>query len=188
VVTALTPRPRIGPESQSTAAWKTGAEGERRIAEVLAGVDAIEVLHDRLIPRSKANIDHIAVGPPGVFVIDAKKYTGTIETRDVGGLFRTDERLYVNRRDRTKLVDGVERQIAAVQGALEDGFSDVAVHGVLCFVGCEWGWFPRPRQVRNATILWPLKLAEYVSSPGVYGDRVAAIAEILRSRLRPARQ
>ena len=71
IASALTPAPRIGPESQPTAAWKVGAEGEVRVAEVLASASGIEVLHDRLVPGSRANIDHIAVGPSGVFVIDA---------------------------------------------------------------------------------------------------------------------
>ena len=114
-VMAVTPKPQVGPESRSTAAWKTGAEGERRVAEVLADTADIEVLHDRLVPgRRAANIDHVVVGPSGVFVVDAKKYKGRIEVRDVGGLFRSDRRLYVNGRDRTKLVDAVLAQVAVV--------------------------------------------------------------------------
>lgn len=120
IASALTPKPEIGPESQSTKAWKAGAEGERRVAEVLAEAVGVEVLHDRRVPGSKANIDHVAVGPAGVFVIDAKKYTGQVEVRDVGCRFRADERLYVNNRDRTKLVDGVAaapaREVVAGRG------------------------------------------------------------------------
>jgi hypothetical protein len=33
-------------------------------------------VHDRRVPGCKAIIDHIAVSPGGVYVIDAKKYTG----------------------------------------------------------------------------------------------------------------
>jgi hypothetical protein len=47
----------------------------------------ISALHDRRIPGTRANIDHIAVGPRGVFVIDAKKYTGGPSLRVEGGLF-----------------------------------------------------------------------------------------------------
>ncbi|MEO6125242.1 MAG: nuclease-related domain-containing protein [Ilumatobacteraceae bacterium] len=185
-VTALTPKPQVGPESQSTMAWKVGAEGERRVAEVLTGLPGIEVLHDRLIPRSKANIDHIVVGSTGVFVIDAKNYTGAVETRDVGGWFRTDVRLYVNGRDRTTLVEGLERQIETVRLVLGTDCLDVPVRGVLCFVGAEWGWMMRPQQIRGVTVLWPLKLAEHVIGSGPYADRVPAIADGLRKSLRPA--
>src|SRR5205085_1810838 len=79
--------PRIGSfilavtsEPQSTRAWASGAAGERRVAErlaVLAGEDVL-LLHDRRIPGTRANIDHLAVGPAGVYVIDAKRYRDAV--------------------------------------------------------------------------------------------------------------
>ena len=185
IASALKPVPQIGPESQPTVAWKVGTEGEQRVAEVLTGVAEIEVLHDRLVPGSRANIDHIVVGPAGVFVIDAKKYTGVIEVRNVGGMFRPDERLYVNGRDCSKLVDGVLGQIDVVRTALGDRYADVPVHGVLCFVGCEWGWIMRQKHVKGVTALWPTALPDYVSAEGAHGAQVEVIAGHLRSRLRP---
>lgn len=186
VAAALTPKPQITPESQSTRAWKVGAEGERRVAEVLEQAAGIEVLHDRLVPGSRANIDHIAIGPSGVFVIDAKKYTGQIEVRDVGGLFRTDQRLYVNNRDRTKVVDGVLHQVDVVRTALGDDFSDVPVRGVLCFVGCEWGWIMRTKSIKDVTALWPTALPNHVAVAGLHAERIGGIADRLRTNLRPA--
>ena len=183
---ALTPKPRMTPESHATKAWKIGAEGERRVAEVLADVVGIEVLHDRLVPRSSANIDHIAIGPSGVYVIDAKKYTGQIAVRNVGGVFRTDERLYINNRDRTKLVEGICRQVDVVRAALGHGFAEIPVHGVLCFVGCEWGLRPRTKKVNGVTALWPTALPEHVAAIGGWGDQRSAIADRLRSTLKPA--
>lgn len=43
------------------------------------------VLHDRAVPRSSANIDHVLVGPAGVIVIDTKSHQGrlTIDTDGV---------------------------------------------------------------------------------------------------------
>jgi hypothetical protein len=46
--------------------------------------------------------------------------------------------LYVDGRDRSKLVEGVLGQIEVVRRALGEEFADVPVRGVLCFVGCEW--------------------------------------------------
>ena len=63
-------------EPQTTKAWQVGAAGEEKLAQELAGVSRIKALHDRRVPGSKANIDHIVVGPSGVFVIDAKHLTG----------------------------------------------------------------------------------------------------------------
>ena len=183
---ALTPVPQIGPESQPTAAWKIGAEGEVRVAEVLASATGIEVLHDRLVPGSRANIDHIVVGPSGVFVIDAKKYIGAIEVRDVGRHFRIDERLYVNGRDRSALVDGVLWQVDVVRTALGEEFASVPIRGVLCFVGGEWGWIKKQKRIKGVTSLWPTALPDHVSVAGEHSQRVAAIAVHLRSQLKPA--
>lgn len=186
IAAALTPAPQIGPESQPTKAWKVGSEGEERVAEVLTGVAGIEVLHDRRVPGTRANIDHIAVGPKGVFVIDAKKYTGAVEVRNVGGLFRPDERLYVNGRDRSKLVEGVLGQIEVVRTALGDEYADVPVRGVLCFVGCEWGWIMKQKCVKGVTAIWPKALADHVSAASERGTDVPAVADHLRRTLRPA--
>ena len=140
------------------------------------------------MPRSTANIDHIVIGPSGVFVVDAKKYEGEIAVRDVGGLFRTDERLYVNGRDKTKLVDGVLGQVDVVRGVLGGSFGDVPVRGVLCFVGATgWGTLRmRPKLVRGVTAIWPLALAEHVGVHGDFVERVPVIAAHLRAALKPA--
>ena len=63
---------------QSTNAWAIGAVGEERLGALLNSrvSPSVRVLHDRRIPRSLANLDHIVVCPSGVIVIDAKKYKG----------------------------------------------------------------------------------------------------------------
>jgi hypothetical protein len=66
--------------SPDAIAWRRGAAGERRTARLL---DPLEqqgwaVLHDLAIPGSRANIDHLAIGPGGVFVIDSKQYRGRL--------------------------------------------------------------------------------------------------------------
>jgi hypothetical protein len=187
IVTAVAPKPQVGPESQSTKAWKTGAEGERRVAEVLADASDIEVLHDRLVPgKGGANIDHIVVGPSGVFVVDAKKYSGRIEVRDVGGMFQTDFRLYVAGRDHTKTVDAVLGQVEVVRTALADDFAAVPVRGVLCFIGCDWGLRMKTKELKGVTALWPVALRDHVAADGWMAERVNAVAEHLRGRLRAA--
>ena len=112
-------------EPQSTRAWAVGAVGEERVAARLqAAADrGVLALHDRRIPGSRANIDHIAIGPAGVCVIDAKRYENAqIRVRRVGGLFtqRRDE-LLVRGRVRNDLVAGLDKQVAAVRAALEAG-------------------------------------------------------------------
>ena len=71
------------------------------------------VLHDLAWPgRQKANIDHLVVGPGGIFVIDTKNWSGRVEVRD--GVLRQ------NGRSRESAVDGVRRAVAAVQSLVPE--------------------------------------------------------------------
>ncbi len=186
IANAFTTKPVHGPEKQATTAWKVGAAGERRVAEVLEAAAGVQVLHDRLRPGSKtANIDHIAVGPSGVFVIDAKQYKGTLEMRDKGTMFRPDPRLYVNGRDQTKLADAVLLQIEALKGVLAERWPEVPLHGVLCFVGAEWTR-SKPKNVNGVVVIWPKGLTQRVGAPGPFADKVDEIATHLRAVLKQA--
>lgn len=129
----------LSDDPQSTRAWARGSEGEQELANALAGVESIRVLHDRRVPGTRGNIDHIVVAPGGVFVIDAKRYEGTIRVRDVGGLFKRDERLYVGRRDCSRLAENMAWQVEAVERALASVEpTPPPVTPVLCFVRGEW--------------------------------------------------
>ena len=102
----------LSDERQSTRAWEQGAVGEERLGTRLDELDSddIAVLHDRRIPRSRANIDHVVITRGGVWVIDAKRYKGRPALKVEGGILRPrQEKLLVGRRDCTKLVDGVLR-------------------------------------------------------------------------------
>jgi Nuclease-related domain len=67
--------------SQPTRAWRDGARGERATARRLRRLEhhGYMVLHDLQVPGSQANLDHLAVGPAGVFVIDSKYYRGALQ-------------------------------------------------------------------------------------------------------------
>jgi Nuclease-related domain len=43
------------------------------------------VFHDLAVPDSPANLDHPVIGPSGVFVIDSKQWTGSVQ-RGADGL------------------------------------------------------------------------------------------------------
>lgn len=62
--------------------YSQGAEGERLVAQTLGFVERYgwTALHDVHWPgRPQANIDHIAIGPGGVVVIDAKNWSGDVQ-------------------------------------------------------------------------------------------------------------
>ncbi|MCH8563802.1 NERD domain-containing protein [Nesterenkonia sp. YGD6] len=149
----------LSQEKQSTTAWAIGAEGERRVGSRLDRV-ALElgglVLHDRKIPGSRANIDHILIVPSGVWVIDTKKYTGRVELRRSGGLLTSRvEKLTVRGRDCTSLVDQVLKQVDLVRGCAPN----VPVSGMLCFYRAEWPLGGHPR-TRGVHVLWPRRVKQ----------------------------
>jgi hypothetical protein len=125
-------------EPESTRAWAQGALGERKLAEALAGVPDIVVLHDRRVPGTRGNIDHLVIAPGGLFVVDAKRYKGRLQIRDKGGLFRTEWRLYVGGRDCSHLAENMGWQVKAVETLLESAGCQVTITPVLCFLEVEW--------------------------------------------------
>jgi hypothetical protein len=56
--------------------WLRGSAGERATASLLAGLARRRwiVLHDRALPYGRANVDHLVIGPSGVWVVDTKAY------------------------------------------------------------------------------------------------------------------
>ena len=111
-----------GPK-RSTEAWGRGAEGEERVGRWLD--DAVGrrgvVLHDRAIPRRRANLDHLVVVPAGIWVVDTKHYRGTLERRESAGWFVARPRLVVGGRDKSALVAAARRQQALVAEARHRG-------------------------------------------------------------------
>lgn len=172
----------LTPERQSTRAWSSGAIGEERVAARLNAIasESIRILHDRKIPRSRANIDHLAVTPGGVWVIDTKRYQNKQpQLRVEGGIFRPRvERLFVRGSDKTGLVEGVLKQVALV----EDAVGNVPVHGVLCFIDSEWPMFASPFTVRGVQVLWPKRLVTQLQRVVEPVLDVGAVAEVLDRR------
>ena len=148
---------------QHETAWLSGARGEREVAESLerhtADGPAI-LLHDRRVPGERGNIDHIAIAPAGVFVIDAKNHSRRVEvTKPLFG----QPTLWVDGRRRTKLIDGLDRQVAAVSAALTS--AEVPVRGALCFVRAEFPLFSK-QEIRGHVLLHPRRLAKLLNADG----------------------
>ncbi len=128
---------RASAEPQSTQAWRHGARAEIDVAAQLERHlrgRGVVILHDRRIP-GRGNIDHLAVGPGGITVIDTKGTRGHVQLKRVGGfLSPRRELLLVGGRDCTRQLDGIERQTAAVKRTLaRAGLDEVPVAGALCY-------------------------------------------------------
>jgi hypothetical protein len=59
-------------------AWAQGAEGEEVVGEILEGLEADgwQVIHD--VSFGRGNIDHIVVGPGGLFTVETKSRRGRV--------------------------------------------------------------------------------------------------------------
>jgi len=64
--------------------WRSGAWGEQATAQALRALEkeGWVVLHD--LPAGRGNVDHIAVGPGGVFLLDSKRLAGSVSVDDEG--------------------------------------------------------------------------------------------------------
>jgi hypothetical protein len=188
--------PRIGglilavtDEPQSTRVWATGAVGEERLAERLDKLIASGcwVFHDRQMPGSSANIDHLVVASSGVWAIDAKKYKGRPRLQVDGGLFRArTERLFVGTRDQSKLAAGVHKQLAAVSRILEASLDfSPPLGGMLCFVDGDWPLVGGSFRFDGLDVLWPKKAQDRILAPGpVSAKHASRIAAALDSGLK----
>ena len=157
-------------------AWAAGAEGERRVAAALEALPATwVVVHDRLLRpgRSEANLDHIAVGPAGVYLIDAKNRAGIV-TEHEGGLFqhrtRDGVRETVSLASELKKIHGMAAYMAAE--------SDTAVIPVLCLAGSRADEFGEPRMLRGVWVVPVTALSAWLQARDVTipSDRLQAVA------------
>jgi hypothetical protein len=135
------------------------------------------VLHDLALPGSRANLDHLAIGPGGVFVIDSKHYRGRLQLDPSG-------RLWHGRYPLAPALRAVSFE--ADQAALVLTDPDVVVVPVMAVHGAQVPW---GKVVMNGV---PVVAARRLPSmlrqlPAVLGpERVAALAAQARVRFHPA--
>ncbi|MGE0308178.1 MAG: NERD domain-containing protein [Acidimicrobiia bacterium] len=111
--------------------WERGADGEAHTAARLAWLPpGFVALHDLRVPRHKANIDHVVIGPTGVWVIDTKTWAGRL-TQGSGTLWQGRRPI----RHETATVRWEAEQLAK--------HLDRPVRPVLAFVGTQ---LPQPYQ------------------------------------------
>jgi hypothetical protein len=172
--------------SHAEVAWRRGASGERKVGRTLDALSrkGVHALHDRLMPGSKGNIDHLAVTGFGVFTVDSKRYAGRLQLRSRGS------ELWINGRNRSALLEQGRRQAESVRSVLRAaGYGEVPVVPVLCFVGTKLPLLFPPRHARGVVLTTPQSLrrrlvprAEAVLQPG----EVRTIVQLLDARMRPA--
>jgi hypothetical protein len=160
--------------TQIADAWDRGAAGEEATARALALLPPEWiVLHDVHWPgRRKANIDHVVIGPGGVFVIDSKHWDGNVSV--------TGDVLRQNGRSREKTVAAVADAALAVTGVI----GQVPAVPVLCFVRDEpiAGW------ARDVMVCSTPNVNEMLTSrpPVLHAATIARLLPVLTRDLFPA--
>jgi hypothetical protein len=88
-------RLRFRPSEQART-WRRGAHGERQTARLLDRLTrgGYVVFHDLAVPgNTSANVDHLVIGPSGVFVIDSKLWSGQVHQSSDGLIWHNHYRL-----------------------------------------------------------------------------------------------
>ena len=188
----LAPRCAVWPRSDPSR-WARGAAGEsghrRHPGEAYRGRRWV-VLHDLALPGSRANVDHLVIGPTGVWVVDTKAYRapgrspaapgprGRRSHADGCGVLGGRGRVGVARRGRPA------RNSHARQGVAPSGPASERGQGV--------AGRPARRRLRRGQHLWPRlgrrgvrelgQLAEQSLDAGVVSESEVG-AEVERLRL-----
>jgi len=162
-----------------TLAWRRGAVGERHTARLLAPLErrGWAVLHDLAIPGSRANLDHLVIGPGGVAVIDTKQYRGRLWLDSSGLLWGGRQLLSMTLRKVLWEADQADEVL---------GVADVQVPAIIAVHGAR---IPRGRlEVDGVTVAPARQVPDLLRAlPPILGpERVAWLADRARLRFRPA--
>jgi len=173
-------------EPQHQRAFQIGELGEKAVAESLEkSIESgpTKLLYDRRMPGGRGDIDILAIAPSGVFVIDAKAIEGKVR---IAKPWFGKPKLMVNGANRTKLIDGLDRQVAAVWDAVGADHPDVPIQGVLCFTTAELPLWPTLK-MRGHLLLHRKALGKRLNAEGPLSPAaINTLAGRLASALPPA--
>jgi hypothetical protein len=165
--------------SQDARNWQRGARGERRTARQLARLASHGwiVFHDLAVPDSRANADHLAIGPAGVFLVDSKNWRGRLA-------FAPDGTLWHGSYPLTATLATIGFEAGAIAGAI--AVPGLAVEPLLVVHGSTIPW---GEQYLGGVAVLPAGrlVATLLALPPMLTDeQVAHLAHRTMARLRPA--
>jgi hypothetical protein len=165
--------------SQDARNWQRGARGERHTARQLDRLTrhGWVVFHDLAVPDSRANADHLIIGPAGVFLADSKNWRGHLAFAPDGTLWHGSYPLTA-----TLATIGFEAQ--AIAGAL--AVPGLAVEPLLVVHGSTIPW---GEQYLGGIAILPARrlVATLLALPPLLTDQqVTQLAGRAMARLHPA--
>lgn len=97
--------------------WHAGKAGELAVTDALKALpNEYVLLNDLMLPDGRGNVDHLVIGPNGIFVIETKNYSGYVSC--------WGDRWYVNRREIGSLSKQAKRNAMAIKNSLEGVFRE----------------------------------------------------------------
>ncbi len=160
-------RARADALEREAGAWAAGAEGERRVAAALAGLPAAwSVVHDRLLRPgvSGSNLDHVCVGPAGVYLVDAKNWSGSTSVHE-GNVWQHGRQHSPKGRE----LDGLNRMAAEMERALGS-----PVVPVIALAGRQSSRF-RHERVRGVEVMPVARLTAWLTAQPTNLEPAAAM-------------
>jgi len=156
--------------------WYVGKRGEVLVAEALKSLpNEYVLLNDLVLPEGGGNVDHLVIGPNGLFVIETKNYSGSVKCQ--GDIW------CVNGRKVRSLSKQAKRNAIAIKRNLEAVFTEHRtrvpfVNALLVFAnsGVKLNLIEPTVPVLRASEL-PRYLAEYHEA----GTRQPALPEVSRA-------
>jgi hypothetical protein len=171
-------RLRFRPSEQART-WQRGARGERRTARQLDRLTrhGWVVFHDLAVPDSRANADHLIIGPAGVFLADSKNWRGRLA-------FAPDGTLWHGSYPLTATLATIGFEARAIVGALAMPGLTVEPLLVVHGSGIPWG-----EQYLGGIAVLPADrlVATLLALPPQFSDQqVTHLAHRTMTKLRPA--
>jgi hypothetical protein len=161
--------------------WGRGRQGEERVGELLdsLGRAGVRAVHDRSVPGSDANLDHVVAAPSGIYVVDAKNWSGRVSI--------SGSRLWQNDRQRDEVVGAAAAQAAVVQRLVDDlnPPRPIPVRALVCFAGdARLG---HPERLGDVGLVDLDQLADVITSgePELAPVEVEFVAKQFATRLTP---
>jgi hypothetical protein len=160
--------------------WIKGAEGERMVFEYLNELPQdYYILNDVTIPGFYGNIDHVVVGPTGIFVIETKNFSGSYT---IDG----DNWLYGSGPNAKEAYQNPGEQIKANHSALtnflsSEGLNSVrtSTHALVAFINPNLTIRNKPK---HYDVLHPSNICSFILSRKnkIRGSNVEQAVQLLR--------
>ena len=170
-------------EHARDSAWEQGASVAGIVRAWLDRIPGIVVLHDRRVPGSRMTLDHLAIAPAGVFVVDGKlagrsdwhRFAPTELRRGARPADRAD-------RGHEQVLARLATRARVVARLLAD--APVPIATALCLVDSQGGEPTRSFMLDGVWVGSPPALPELVGHPGLLDvDAMRTVAARLDARL-----